>query len=468
MTASRTSNRRRRRPSRRALIDLVARAAARSRTDPAAFAAFAVTDPAGRAFHLAPVHRDLHAFLSRHPRALVELPRDHGKSVQVCVRLLWELGRNPGLRVRVVCASEALAVERGRFVRNAITTNPRLRLVFPHLRPGVPWEAVRFTVRRGGQVMGPSVASVGVGAATTGARADLLVCDDIVDVRAIRSRADRDRVATYFHENLVNLLEPDGRLWCLYTPWHPDDLNARLKRNPAFAMFRRPVGDDLEPVWPAKWPRAALERRRAEIGAVAFARAYRLVCVPDEAVPIRAAWVRFWTEPTEPQAVVLAVDPAVSTNARADASALVTLALTADNQIRCLEATARRVPAPELVQLIDEADRRWRPEAILFESNAAFAAVRDLLIRHTRFGPKIKSVVQTRDKAARVSAFSLPVENGTFRLKGDGAGGVDAGQQTLFDEMTTFPAGEHDDLVDAAAFGTDYLINKPEPRAWTL
>src|SRR5205085_629182 len=83
----------------------------------------------------------------------------------------------------------------------------------------------------------------------------------------------------------------------------------------------------------------------------------------------------------------------------------------------------------------------------------AFAAVRDLLVRHARFGPKVRGVVQTRDKAARVAAFSVPVENGSFRLQGDGAGGVDAAQQGLFDEMTTFPLGEHDDLVDAAAFG---------------
>src|SRR5205085_6972499 len=143
----------------------------------------------------------------------------------------------------------------------------------------------------------------------------------------------------------------------------------------------------------------------------------------DEDVPIRAAWVRFWTEPADAEATVLAVDPAVTAKARADASALVTLARTATNQVRCLEALARRVAAPELVQLIDDADRRWHPDVILFEANAAFGAVRDLLVRHARFGPKVKGVTQTRDKAARVSAFSVPVENGTFRLRGDGAGG---------------------------------------------
>ena len=38
------------------------------------------------------------------------------------------------------------------------------------------------------------------------------------------------------------------------------------------------------------------------------------------------------------------------------------------------------------------------------------------------------------------------------------------GSRPLFDEMTTFPVGEHDDLLDAAAFGTEHLLNTPEMR----
>jgi predicted phage terminase large subunit-like protein len=341
-------------------------------------------------------------------------------------------------------------------------------LVFPELRPGRPWEATGFTIARPAQIIGPSVAAVGVGASSTGTRADLLVCDDVVDVKALRSRADRERVRAYFHENLVNLLEPDGRLWNLFTPWHADDLNSQLKRNGEYALFRRAVGDDLTPIWPEKWPRERLEQRRREIGSVAFARAYRLVCVPDEDVPIRAAWIRFWIEPAPFESVVLAVDPAVSTKARADASALVVLSRTATNEVRCLEAIARRVTAPALVDLIDDADRRWHPDVILFETNAAFAGIRDLLVRHARFGPKIRGVTQIKDKLSRVSAFSVPVENGSFRLRGDGVNQVDPCQQALFDEITTFPFGEHDDLLDAAAFGTAYLLDRPEPRVFGI
>ena len=88
------------------------------------------------------------------------------------------------------------------------------------------------------------------------------MCDDVVDVRSLHSKAERDRVADYFANNLMNLLEPNGRFWGLFTPWHLDDLNARLKRNSAYALFREAVGADFEPVWAEKWPAEAPARER--------------------------------------------------------------------------------------------------------------------------------------------------------------------------------------------------------------
>ena len=409
----------------------------------------------------AAIHRAMQDFLSTHRKALIELPRDHGKTTQACLRIVWELGRNPGLRVKLVCSTDALAAERTRFLRNTIETNPVVRLVFPKLLPASPWTAEAFTVARPTETIGPSVAAFGIGSASTGARADLLVCDDIVDVAAAYSRAERDKVTATFHDNLLNLLEPDGRFWGLFTPWHADDCNARLKKNGSYAHFRRAVGPDLEPAWPEKWPREKLAERKHEIGEAAFARGYRLTPIAESEILIRPHWIQYWTEShTHFDHVILSVDPATSANVKADNSALVVLGRTG-NEIRCLATVARRAASPELVALIDAMDQLWQPDTILFESNGPFLAMKDLLVSRARFGPKVRSIVQSREKVARVAAFAVTVENGCFRLKGDGS------QAELDREMTTFPFGDRDDLVDAAATGTAHLLKGfGEPRIW--
>jgi phage terminase large subunit-like protein len=443
-----------------------------------------------------PVHVELQRMLSQEHHALVELPRDHGKSTQVCGRVLWELGRNPSLRVKIICATDEIARDRCRFLRAAIDSNPLVRDVFPELQATSPWRADEFTVARPGDVIGPSVAAFGVGAGTTGTRADLLICDDVVDVRSLHSRVDRDRAADYFTNNLMNLVEPGGRCWVLFTPWHLDDLNARLKRNETFSHMRRPVGPELEPVWERAWSKPVLAQRKEEIGSPSFSRGYHLVPVSEEETPIRPAWVRYWTDDAPMEEIVLAVDPAVSGDPRADRTALVVLGkhpsptppptreglLTSPpplgegaggrghlaggrGEIRVLATTARRVQAPELVALIDELDAIWNPWVILFESNAAFQGFKDLLTLQTRFGPKLKGVTQSAPKAARVAAFSVVVENGAFRLRGDGKEPHET-QRELYEEMINFPFGERDDLLDAAAMGTAYLLNRREPMVW--
>jgi len=434
-----------------------------ARNDPNAFVAFAFSDPRGRPLRQAGFHRDLQAFLSTHANALVELPRDHGKSTQVCARVVWELGRNPNLRVKIVCASKALAAERGRFIRQAIESSEGLRLTFPKLLPARPWTDTRMTVVRTSNVIGASVTAMGIGDATTGARADLLVCDDVVDVSAIHSLSRRERVKLLFDNNLMNLLEPDGRFWGLSTPWHRDDLNARLKNQWRYELFRRTVGADLEPVWPERWTRDALAARRDQIGDSAFARGYQLVPMAEESVAIPERWLKYWSVAVEPDLVIVSVDPAASTDARADRSAVVVLGKCGD-EIRCLHAVADRLASPDLMALIGAVDATWRPHVILFETNGGFKGVFDMFKSQASWGGKLVEVTNGKDKGGRVLGFGVAVSGEKFLLKGDGHVGVHPDQKALFDEMTSFPLGEHDDLVDAAATGTTFLLSLKEPR----
>src|SRR5260370_30777989 len=98
--------------------------------------------------------------------------------------------------------------------------------------------------------------------------------------------------------------------------------------------------------------------------------------------------------------LILAVDPAVSQRRSADASALVTLGQTSDNCVHCLEAICQRESAPELVQVFDDADRRWQPDLILFEANAAFKGIKDLLTKHARSASNIHGLGLLHDHHA--------------------------------------------------------------------
>ncbi len=440
----------------------------RARVSPSDFLEFAFDDSQGRRLKQAGIHVELQSFLTAHPKALVELPRDHGKSVQMCGRVVWELGTNPGLRVKIVCATAAIAEQRSRYLRDAIAGNAGVRAVFPDLRPATPWSAEAFTVARPAETIGPSVAAFGLRSGSTGARADLLICDDIVDVKSLFSKVTRDQARDLFHNNLMNLLEPGGRFWGFSTPWHADDLNSHLKRSGAYAHFRKAIGADLKPVWPEKWSALALAERGKEIGESSFARGYRLMTLAENEVVVRPEWVQFWDEelPRERyDAVILSVDPAVSAKPNADATGLVVLGKVGP-EIRVLMANAQRVATHQLLEILDSLDRLWQPDAILFETNAAFEGIKDIFVRHASFGARIVGRNQHRPKGTRVAVFAVPVQNGTVRLKGR-AGVVDAGQQELFDEMTSFPCGAHDDLVDAAAAGVEHLLGKREPR-WLM
>src|SRR6185312_836769 len=177
-------------PRLRRLMEMI-RGTSLAQRDPNSFIPLCFTDHLGQRIQQAAIHRDMQRFLTANPRALIELPRDHGKSFQTCCRIVWELGRNPGLRVKVICATGSIATERARFIRDAIADNSWVHQVFPNLVPSLPWSAGSFAVKRGTETIGPSVAAYGLGAGSTGTRADLLVCDDVVDFRSLFGGSER-------------------------------------------------------------------------------------------------------------------------------------------------------------------------------------------------------------------------------------------------------------------------------------
>ena len=93
---------------------------------------------------------------------------------------------------------------------------------------GTPLEIVRHTAaelvtsvyaapRGASQLLG-----IGLGGSLTGRHADLIVTDDIVNVKDRVSRAERERTRAMYME-LQNIRNPGGRIINTGTPWHRDD-----------------------------------------------------------------------------------------------------------------------------------------------------------------------------------------------------------------------------------------------------
>lgn len=75
---------------------------------------------------------------------------------------------------------------------------------------------------------------IGTGGSITGKHADIVITDDIVNVKDRASRAERERVRSIYME-LQNIRNPGGRIINTGTPWHKDD---------AFAIMPEPIKYD--------------------------------------------------------------------------------------------------------------------------------------------------------------------------------------------------------------------------------
>lgn len=111
---------------------------------------------------------------------------------------------------------------------------------------------------------------IGIGGSLTGKHADIVITDDIVNLKDRVSRAERERTKAIYQE-LQNIRNPGGRIINTGTPWHKDD---------AFSLMPPPVKYD--------WRRTGMlaeeqiTRLRKSMAPSLFAANYDLVHIAAE------------------------------------------------------------------------------------------------------------------------------------------------------------------------------------------
>ena len=224
-----------------------------------------------------------------HRRLLLMVFRNAGKSTLVGLFCAWLLQRNPDLRILVFAAEHGLATRMTRNIRRIIERHPLCAAIRPEGPGG--WAQDQITVRRRRDLRDPSVMARGLFANITGARADVIVCDDVEVPNTCDTPTKRAELRARLAE-LPFVLCPGGTILYVGTPHHYHSIYAAEPRpelgeeRPFLDGYRRlvlPIRDEQgRSLWPERFPTEEIARIERESGPARFRSQMLLQPVPLE------------------------------------------------------------------------------------------------------------------------------------------------------------------------------------------
>ncbi len=210
-------------------------------------------------------------------------------------RTLWELGRDPNMRIAVISSSSKNQSSRiVDSMKNYIEKSRRLREVFPHLIPGSTWSSGTFTVQRPTYSKDPTVQSTSLGTSSlTGSRLDRIIIDDLLTFDNTRTEEQREHAYNWLMSSTVmGRISAEGRVLFLGNAFHPKDAMHRFAANPGWVFARFPVFDEHgNPAWPDRWPLHRIMKRKGELHPDEFARQLLCIARDDAAGRFKREWI---------------------------------------------------------------------------------------------------------------------------------------------------------------------------------
>jgi hypothetical protein len=232
-------------------------------------------------------------------RLLLMAFRGAGKSTLVGLFCAWRLYRDPDTRFLVLAADHALATRMVATVRRILARHPLCADLLPDRAEG-SWAADRFTVARDAVLRDPSMLAAGIGGNITGARADIIVCDDV----EVAGNCDTPQKREELRERLTEIefvLVPEGTILFVGTPHTEESLYAEGE-DAFLAGYRRLVVPLLdqhgESAWPQRFTAEHVAKLRNRVGPLAFRRQMMLEAVAEDAARLDPALIaRYAAEP---------------------------------------------------------------------------------------------------------------------------------------------------------------------------
>jgi len=394
-------------------------------------------------------------------RIAVSMAPRMGKSQMISIYFpAWYLGRHPDHKVIVASHTADLAVVMARKVRNLLAT-PEYKRIFPNTKIASDAKAAaQWNTTEGGEYF-----AIGVGGALAGRGAHLIIADDPLSEQDIKAGNTNSLDSTYewFSAGLRTRLMPNGKICVLHTRWHQRDLIGRLLKDTAmneggdqYAAFEFPAilnegTADEKSIWPEQWTLESLQQTRASMHHIMWQwyAQYQQNPTAAEAAIIKRDWVRYWphADPPDCDFIVQAYDTALTTKQRSDFSVCHTWGVwfnEEDNStnVILLNSVKGKYEFPELKTMAREQYEEWEPDSVVVEAKASGQPLIDEMRRSGLFVQDF-SPGKGQDKIARLNAVADMFSSGHVWFPETGWAA------RTVEEILAFPAGEHDDEVDA-------------------
>jgi predicted phage terminase large subunit-like protein len=408
-------------------------------------------------------------------RLIINMPPRHTKSEFASYLLpAWFLGNFPNKKVIQTSHTAELAVGFGRKVRNLVDSD-----AFSEVFPGVSLQADSKAAGRWNTNRGGDYFAIGVGGAVTGKGADILIIDDPHSEQEAALAATNpeiyDKVYEWYTSGPRQRLQPGGAIVIVMTRWAQRDLTGQVLKS---SMQRG--GEEWEviefpailpsgnPLWPGFWSKTELDAK--------WQAQYQQNPVGNESAIVKRDWWKWWEEedPPDCEFILQSWDTAFEANNRADYSAGTTWGIFSNPKdgnrpnIILLNTYKKRVEFPDLKRDVLEEYNRYEPDTLIVEKKASGAP---LIYDLRAMGLPVQEYTPSRgqDKIARLNSVSDIIASGKVWVP------KTRWAEELVDEIAAFPAGEHDDLVDATTLALmrfrqgGFLrlpIDEPEDIVW--
>lgn len=271
----------------------------------------------GQPITLGTMHVEMIQAMLHHRLVACQSAREHLATTVSLAMIEWMLGTNRDRRIKIAGESGDKAKERVVSIRDNIASNPRIREVFPGLRPATPWGTHAFSVHRSSRGPDASVTGGGIVGGVTGGRTDLGYYDDVVGYRnAIERPAYKPKVRTSFFSDWFGT-GAQGIHWYQCNYWDADDLSEQLRamaqqdadttalpsggtitRGRDWWWLQHAVdADTLRSPWSERWTPDKIAVVRRTTPSSDFARGWLCRAPTREENEFRDEWMRFADTP---------------------------------------------------------------------------------------------------------------------------------------------------------------------------